>query len=434
LKVIELLLAVGGIQVNNAANSGITPLISACGRGHLKVVEMLLAMDGIQVNQANEKGIKPLYVACYQGHLKVVKMLLAVDGIRVNQVDDKGLTSLYVACHKGHFKVVKMLLAANAIQVNQATNNGSTPLYGACQNGHSKVVKMLLAVDGIQVNQAESNGCTPLYGACQNGHMKVIKMLLAMTCIQPNQAMNSGFTPLMTALNHCHMDIAIQLFERDDIGHNNPNEWFCINKIKCSGRIALYKYALLLPQQHQPLLDFHLCVLSSKNALVPTSALKVFKTIWPPLIGFTIESFLLPTKQTRRTMQHVISRFNATLNDDDEHGRTQLYQATRLADVDTVRFLLLQETILINKFSRYVLRVEGAEGPEDIIRYRTPLHLAERVAGAAAANGRASADEISKRNDVVEVLREAGGTVSTLSREEWLEQQNNIMEIDVDEN
>ena len=80
-----------------------------------------------------------------------------------------------------------------------------------------------------------------------------------------------------------------------------------------------------------------------------------------------------------------------------------------------------------------MLRLEGAE---DIIqvRYRTPLHLAERVAGAAAANGRASADEISKRNDVVEVLREAGGTVSTLSREEWLEQQNNIMEIDVDEN
>ncbi len=89
----------------------------------------------------------------------------------------------------------------------------------------------------------------------------------------------------------------------------------------------------------------------------------------------------------------------------------------------------------------YVLRsvcveVGGSRGYHTgtCTRYRTPLHLAERVAGAAAANGRASADEISKRNDVVEVLREAGGTVSTLSREEWLEQQNNIMEIDVDEN
>ena len=57
-----------------------------------------------------------------------------------------------------------------------------------------------------------------------------------------------------------------------------------------------------------------------------------------------------------------------------------------------------------------MLRLEGAE---DIIqvRYRTPLHLAERVADAAATNGRASADKISKRNEVVEVLREAGGTL-----------------------
>jgi hypothetical protein len=61
------------------------------------------------------------------------------------------------------------------------------------------------------------------------------------------------------------------------------------------------------------------------------------------------------------------------------------------------------------------------------------LDLAERVADAAAAKGRASADKISKKNEVVEVLREAGGTVITLLREEWLEQQND-MEIEVDEN
>jgi hypothetical protein len=178
------------------------------------------------------------------------------------------------------------------------------------------------------------------------------------------------------------------------------------------------------------LLDFHSCVLSAKNALVPTSALKVFKTIWPPLIGFKIEMFLLPTKQTRRTMQHVISRFNITLNDHDEHGRTQLYRATRLADVETVRFLLLQESILINKFSRHVSRREGAD---DIVRYYTPLYVAERVVVEAAANGSASADEMSKRHEIVEVLREAGGTALFLSREEWLEQQND-MEVDADEN
>ena len=67
----------------------------------------------------------------------------------------------------------------------------------------------------------------------------------------------------------------------------------------------------------------------------------------------------------------------------------------------------------------YVLRsvcveVRGSRGYHTgttCTRYRTPLHLAERVADAAATNGRASADKISKRNEVVEVLREAGGTL-----------------------
>jgi hypothetical protein len=82
------------------------------------------------------------------------------------------------------------------------------------------------------------------------------------------------------------------------------------------------------------------------------------------------------------------------------------------------------------------VEVGGSRGYHTGTLSNTIIHLAERVAGAAVANGRASADEISKRNEVVpvhvEVLREAGGTVISLSREEWLEQQND-MEID-DEN
>jgi len=230
-------------------------------------------------------------------------------------------------------------------------------------------------------------------------------MLLAVDGIQVNQATNNGFTPLMTALSQSHIDIAIQLFQHG-IGHNNINEWFCINKIKPSGRIALYKYALLLPPQHQPLLDLHSCVLSATNALVPTSALKVFKTIWPPLIGFTIESFLLPTKQTRRTMQQVISRFHATLNDHNENQQTQLYHVTCLSDVESVRFYLLQDGILINKNCIEVMRTEGAA---NIIRWRTPMYRAETLVTFAATDGSLSDDEISRRNQVAELLRDAGG-------------------------
>jgi len=178
----------------------------------------------------------------------------------------------------------------------------------------------------------------------------------------------------------------------------HTNEWFHINKFDFpSGRIALYKHALLLPQQHQPLLDFHLCLLSSKNALIPTSALAAFNVTWPPLIGFTIESFLLPNKQARQTMQQEVLHFNATLNDHGEQEQTQLFRAVLQTDVESVRFLLCQEGISINTFSKLVTRRQGAA---DIIRWRTPLYLAEQ---------RVTSEATTRRKQVAKLLLDAGG-------------------------
>jgi ankyrin repeat protein len=405
--VIKMLLAVDGIQVNQANGDGWTPLNMACQNGHSKVVKMLLTVAGIQVNQANNEKATPLWMASQEGHVKEVKMLLAVDGIQVNQTDEEGWTPLNISCHNGHLKAVEMLLAADGIQVNKATDEEATPLYIACEKGHLKVVNMLLAVEDIQVNQANHREVTPLFMACQNGHSKVVKMLLTSDGIHVNQANNDGWTPFIMAVSNRHLDIVVQLLQHG-VGHNSINEWFSINKTKPSGRIALYKYALLLPQQHQPLLDFHSCVLSSTNALVPTSALKVFKTIWPPLIGFTIESFLLPTKQTRRTMQQVVSRFNATLNAHNEKGHTQLYSAVYLTEVESVRFLILQDGILINKISKIVYEEEGED---DEIHYETPLHLADDLVREGAADYTVSDDAGTERMYIAGLLRDAGGVI-----------------------
>jgi len=280
---------------------------------------------------------------------------------------------------------------------------------------------MLLAVDGINVNKANNNETTPLTIACWNGHLKIVEMLLAVDGVLVNQANNYGFTPVMVALSKSHIDITIQLFQHG-ISHNNINEWFHINKIKPSGRIALYKYALLLPQQHQPLLDFHACLLSSKNALVPTSSLKVFNTIWTQLIGFKIESFLLPNKQTRRIMLQVISLFNATLNDLNDRDVTQLHAAICLLriDVDSVRFLLLQEGVLVNTLSQVAYSRPGAA---DVLRYRSPLYNAEQQVSDGTADDAVSDDEMARRNEVVDLLRHAGGHAREISSEAWLLEQ-----------
>ena len=95
-----------GIQVNKESvveNEPETPLYAALCNGYLKVVGMLLAVDGIQVNQADNKGWTPLNIACEQDHSKVVEMLIAVDDIEVNQADNEGDTPLISACQYGQF-------------------------------------------------------------------------------------------------------------------------------------------------------------------------------------------------------------------------------------------------------------------------------------------------------------------------------------------
>jgi ankyrin repeat protein len=60
------------------------------------VVDSLLAVEGIEVNQADDEGATPLHAASQEGHQSVVDSLLAVDGIDVNKADDDGETPLFL--------------------------------------------------------------------------------------------------------------------------------------------------------------------------------------------------------------------------------------------------------------------------------------------------------------------------------------------------
>jgi len=105
-------------------------------------------------------------------------------------------------------------------------------------------------------------------------------------------------------------------------------------------------------------------------------------------------------------VQQVVLHFNDTLNDHGEQEQTQLFRAVHQTDLESVRFLLLQEGILINNtFSRLVTRRQGAA---DSIRWRTPLYLAEqRVTSAERWDG----GYRTRTNQVAELLLGAGGNL-----------------------
>ena len=121
-------------------------------------------------------------------------------------------------------------------------------------------------------------------------------------------------------------------------------------------------------------------------------------------------------------MQQVISYFNETLNDINTYEETQLHEATREADVDSVRFLVQQEGILLDQLSRKIVE----EDDEEDQLYETPLNYAVRFVENNDDND--DDGELSNGIQIVELLREAGGTAREIPREEWLAEQNELME------
>ncbi len=117
---------------------------------------MLLAVQGVDVNQAANNGCTPLFVASQNGHSEVVSMLLAVQGIDVNQSKNTGSTPLYIASQNGHSEVVSMLLAKQGVDVNQARKRSErhlvTPLRAAIDRSHTEIAKLLVFRGSILVD------------------------------------------------------------------------------------------------------------------------------------------------------------------------------------------------------------------------------------------------------------------------------------------
>ena len=114
----------------------------ACQSGHVSVVQALLKRKEIQINQAENDGLTPLMFACLNGHVHVVQALLKRNEIQVNQASNDGATPLYVACETGQVSLVAVLLEAKNIDVDKAVQ-GWTPIMVAQDEHHVEVVALL---------------------------------------------------------------------------------------------------------------------------------------------------------------------------------------------------------------------------------------------------------------------------------------------------
>ena len=195
--------------VNEANDSGETPLWIAAETGHAEVVQALIEA-GADVNKATTNNKTPLWIAAETGHAEVVQALIEAEA-DVNKAHAYGTTPLFIAAQNGHVEVVQALIEAEA-DVNKAETDGTTPLLIASQNGHAEVVVSRMYMADPDVDKANVHGMTPLLFAAKNGHADVVQALIEADA-DVNKANRNGFTPLFMATQNRHAEIVQALIE-----------------------------------------------------------------------------------------------------------------------------------------------------------------------------------------------------------------------------
>ena len=74
------------IIVNNSRDTGTTPLMIASEQGYANIVEMLLALQGVDVNQRNVDDFTAYQLASIEGHSRCAELLLMYQNTKVRVV------------------------------------------------------------------------------------------------------------------------------------------------------------------------------------------------------------------------------------------------------------------------------------------------------------------------------------------------------------
>jgi len=145
-----------GFDPNTVNPRGQHGLLVALRESSLKVVDVLLAHTGTDVEVRTPQDESPLMLAALKGLTEVCEKLISRDA----DVNKTGWTPLHYAATGGHAVIIQLLLDKHAY-IDAASPNGSTPLMMAAMYGTSSAVKQLLDA-GADVTLKNSLGLAAL--------------------------------------------------------------------------------------------------------------------------------------------------------------------------------------------------------------------------------------------------------------------------------
>lgn len=121
-----------GIDINQPADDGNTPLAVASYHGDFPAVSFLLA-NGSDPNLATVQGAPPLYWASRNGHALIIQLLCSY-GADPNKEARDGLTPLACSALEGHEECCRLLLELNAYPDVGHSDTGKLFLLSLLQN------------------------------------------------------------------------------------------------------------------------------------------------------------------------------------------------------------------------------------------------------------------------------------------------------------
>lgn len=192
------------VNSRNTGTTQSTPLILAAREGHAKIVAILLATRGIDVNILDAHVDNALIWAACNGHAVVVSALLETGGIRVNQINELGFTALTLAAKRAHTAVVAALLKAPSIDPNVKDSAGDTALTLAARSNHGATVLALLENANTDVNLKNASGLTALMITAERGNTTFLRDLLGARNIDISAPGPTGDTALVLATKRKH--------------------------------------------------------------------------------------------------------------------------------------------------------------------------------------------------------------------------------------
>ena len=242
-----------------------TPLMTACKRGHYGIVQRVLKTQKVNVNAQDSNGLTalhfsvqsnsveivctlllkeadpniaitstPLITACINKNLQIIKELLKAKA-DVNGQDEDSATALYMASSNGDFRIVNKLLSFGANPNTFVKGTKWTPLIVASANGHIDVVKSLLKAKA-DTHYQDVYGKTALHAAVQCNHVDIVNELIIQANVNPTLTTTDGETVLAIAMkqNPLNEDMVKMLREAMNAYYNRTEGHELVTALRTS--------------------------------------------------------------------------------------------------------------------------------------------------------------------------------------------------------